>query len=133
MVMTAHVLYPAIDPILLATLSPRIVQGALRSDMGYSGIVITDDLDMGAVSRSYRIEECALRAVAAGDDILLICNHPEKAFAARSRLVQAIRDGELSEQRVRESLARIEDLKRRYRTSMKPCAKEAVHGYFEAV
>jgi len=131
--MTAHVLYPAIDPNLPATLSPRIVQGTLRSDMGYSGIVITDDLDMGAVSRSYSIEECALRAVTAGDDILLICNHPEKAIAARSRILQAIRDGELSEERVRESLARIGDLKRSYRSSMKPCAKEAVHDYFDAV
>lgn len=133
MVMTAHVLYPSIDPAVPATLSSRLVEGTLRRDMGYSGVVITDDLDMGAVAGRFTVEDCALKAMNAGDDILLICNHPEKAFAARSRLLEAVRDGELSEGRVNQALARISDLKRRYRASMQPCSKEAVQDYFYAV
>jgi beta-N-acetylhexosaminidase len=133
MVMTAHVLYPSIDPELPATLSPHLVEGLLRKEMGYSGVVITDDLDMGAVAGRFGPGECSLRALVAGVDILLICNAPEKAFAARSRLMDALADGELSERRVTEALSRISTLKQTYRASMKPCTPENALASLHAV
>jgi beta-N-acetylhexosaminidase len=133
MVMTAHVLYPSIDPAVPATLSPRLIQQILRTEMGYSGVVITDDLDMGAVASRFSPGECSLQALLAGVDILLVCNAPEKAFAARSRLVEALEADELSESRVEEALRRITALKEAYRTSMEPCSPDAARSSFLTV
>ncbi len=131
MLMTAHILYPALDSALPATLSASIISGILRGTMNYRGIVITDDLDMGAVAHHYTVEECALNALSAGVDILLVCNSPEKALSARSYLVQAVKDGAISRERLEESLLRIHSLKSRYAHSMKPCDPEATREYFE--
>jgi beta-N-acetylhexosaminidase len=130
MIMTAHVLFPSLDEQWPATLSPGIVQGLLRHEMGYDGVVVTDDLDMGAVAGRHSVEECAVRAIRAGVDLLLICNEPGKAFAAKRALSEALDDGRLTEERIRESLARVDRLKALYASSMKPCDPEAVEAYF---
>jgi beta-N-acetylhexosaminidase len=130
MMMTAHVLYPALDQRLPATLSPKVITGLLRGKMSYNGVVITDDLDMGAVARHYPSDVCALNAFAAGVDLLLICNNPDKAFSARDRIIRALQDEEISEERVKQSLERIRSLKSRYAASMKPCDTKTVRDYF---
>jgi len=128
--MTAHVLYPALDRHLPATLSPEVITGLLRGKMSYSGVVITDDLDMGAVAHRYSSDTCAFNAFAAGVDLLLICNNPDKAFSARERMLHALKEEEIREARVKQSLVRIRDLKDKYAASMKPCDKKAVREYF---
>ncbi|MGO9570898.1 MAG: beta-N-acetylhexosaminidase [Desulfomonilaceae bacterium] len=130
MMMTAHVVYQALDPHRPATLSPQVITGLLRGEMSYNGVVITDDLDMGAVAHHYSSDTCALNAFAAGVDLLLICNNPDKAFSARDRILRALKDGEISETRVNQSLERIRNLKARYAASMTPCDKKAVREYF---
>jgi len=130
MVMTAHVLFPALDPFFPATLSPAVISGMLRTRIGYQGIVITDDLDMGAVASHYSSEESALMAFSAGADLLLICNSPEKAFSARSRIMEALRDGEIPPERLEESLGRIRRLRKKYVASMEPCNQSSVMDYF---
>jgi len=130
MIMTAHVLYPSLDPLYPATLSAGIVQGLLRGSMAYDGAIITDDLDMAAVADRYSEEEATLKALLAGVDILLICNNPDKAFQARSRIMKAVRDGEISQNRLRESLTRIQNLKALYSDSMQPCDESLVKEYF---
>jgi beta-N-acetylhexosaminidase len=130
MLMTAHVLYPALDPVLPATLSPLVIDGLLRQEMSYDGVVITDDLDMGAVAKHYPPDDCALKAFSAGADLLLICNNPEKAFSARDRIFDAIRNGEVSENRLKQSLQRIADLKARYAASLRPCDPKNAAEYF---
>lgn len=130
MMMTAHVLYPALDSHLPATLSPELITGLLRGKMSYNGVVITDDLDMGAVAHHYSADACALKAFAAGVDLLLICNNPDKAFAARDRILRSLKDGEIPKERVKQSLERIRGLKSGYVASMKPCDKKAVRDYF---
>jgi beta-N-acetylhexosaminidase len=130
MMMTAHVLYPALDKHLPATLSPEVITGLLRGKMSYNGVVITDDLDMGAVAHHYSSDTCAFNAFAAGVDLLLICNNPDKAFSARERILHALKEGEIPEARVKQSLERIRDLKGKYAASMKPCDKKAVREYF---
>jgi beta-N-acetylhexosaminidase len=130
MLMTAHVLYPSLDPVLPATLSPVLIDQLLRKEMSYQGIVITDDLDMGAVAKHYPPEDCALKAFSAGADILLICNNPEKAFAARERIFDAIKTGEAPEDRLRQSLRRIADLKAQYAASLRPCDPKKAAEFF---
>lgn len=130
MLMTAHVLFPALDLALPATLSPSIIGGVLRNKMGYDGVAVTDDLDMGAVAGRYTAEESTLKAFAAGVDIPLICNSPEKALSARFALFEAFRSEEIPAARFNESLERIQRLKARYSASMIPCDVGAVRSYF---
>jgi beta-N-acetylhexosaminidase len=130
MIMTAHVLYGSLDAHNPATLSKAVIDGMLRTQLAYNGVVITDDLDMGAVSQLYPPYECALRALDAGADILLFCNHPERAFAARSNILRAIRKKEISETRIQESLERIGKLKSAYAKSLVPCEEMRVKEYF---
>jgi beta-N-acetylhexosaminidase len=131
MIMTAHVLYSSLDPERAATLSPDLIDGLLRNTLGFDGVVITDDLDMGAVARTHVAAESAFLAVVAGADIPLICNSPDKVLSARQRVLDAVQSGELSEARVRQSLNRINRLKDRYAASMKPVDLGDVRGYFQ--
>jgi beta-N-acetylhexosaminidase len=130
MIMTAHVVFPALDPKFPATLSEPIVQGLLRRKMAYQGVVITDDLDMGAMTQNYSSDECALNAFSAGVDLLLICHAPEKAFSARSAIKKAMEDRTIPRTRVAESLARIRALKSLYAASLIPCDETVVAEYF---
>jgi beta-glucosidase-like glycosyl hydrolase len=130
MIMTAHVLYPSLDPDYPATLSPAIIDGILRRSMGYDRVVVTDDLDMGAVAQHHAPDESALMALKAGVDVLMFCNDPEKAFAARSRLSRAISDREISETRIQQSLRRIRELKEQYAGSLIPCNLGEIREHF---
>jgi len=132
MIMTAHVMYPAWDSTSPATLSPTLIEGILRTGLGYDGVVISDDLDMGAVSRRYSVEESAVQAVAAGVDIPLICNSSEKAFAARSAIYAAWKDGEIFSDRIAKSLNRIRTLKSKFAGSLVPCDVDKFRNQFRA-
>lgn len=111
--MTAHVVYPALDPDRPATLSRAIVTGLLRGELDYNGVVFTDDLEMSAISRYRDAGEAALAAVEAGADVLLFCHEIERALEAFDRLVDRAENDPGFESRVRESAARIANLKRR--------------------
>jgi len=130
MIMTAHVLYPDLDPVHPATLSSAVLGGLLRGRIGYQGIVITDDLEMGAVARKHSVEESSVRAFAAGADILLVCNAPDKAISARAALYDAVRQGQIPSPLLERSLQRIDDLKRRFASSFAPCDETAARAYF---
>lgn len=106
-VMVSHLTYPALDKDAPASLSAKIVTGLLREEMGWQGLIITDDMEMGAISRHYSFGEAAVRAVQAGVDVVLVCHEYEHEQAAYDALLQALRDGTLREQRVDESLRRI--------------------------
>jgi beta-glucosidase-like glycosyl hydrolase len=104
--MTAHVLYTALDPAAPATLSRAIVTGLLRDEMRYDGLVVTDSLTMEGILADGRGESvAAVDAVAAGCDALL---YPEDLEGVASALGNAIAEGRLPESRVREALARID-------------------------
>jgi beta-N-acetylhexosaminidase len=126
MIMTAHVLFPALDPEVPATLSRGIVDGILRRDMGYHGLVITDDLDMAAVAKRFSPGDRSVLAFNAGADVLLYCNRPEDALSGRAAIHDAMSDGTLSGNRVRDALRRVEQLKTRYAGSLSPCAVRSV-------
>ncbi|MCS6924486.1 MAG: beta-N-acetylhexosaminidase [Candidatus Binatia bacterium] len=115
MVMTAHVLYPALDPLFPATLSPVIIGGVLRHTLGFRGVVVSDDLEMGAIARHSTITQAALAALKAGADLLLLCHHAELALAAREACVEALQRGELSSHRLTAALERLSALKHQHR------------------
>ena len=112
MIMTAHVAYPKIDKNgMPATISPEIISNILRKKMKYDGVVITDDLEMGAIEQTYGIGETAVRAIVAGSDIVIIGWRKEKQREVYDALLGAAKSGRISRQRLDEAVARIARLK----------------------
>jgi Beta-glucosidase-related glycosidases len=94
-----------------ASLSPGIVTKLLREELGYQHLVLTDDLEMGAISKHCAIEDAVVRAFLAGEDMLLICATPDTIRRGYHALLSAARDGTISGPRIRASLKRIADTK----------------------
>ncbi len=117
-IMTAHILVPALDPSGdPASLSEPIITGILRGEMGFRGVVVTDSLDMQGVRDKYGDARVPVLALKAGVDVLL--NPPNLAVAFKG-VLDAVRSGELTEQRLNESLYRILDLKWRNGVVLEP-------------
>jgi beta-N-acetylhexosaminidase len=112
--MTAHVLYPALDSQYPATLSRSIIGDLLRQELGYKGVVFSDDLEMKAISRNYSDEEASLLAVRAGVDVLLFCHDRERATKASVSLCREAEKDRQIKARIEESYERITRLKERY-------------------
>ena len=112
--MTAHVRYSALDPNLPATLSEPIITGLLRHQIGYDGVVFSDDLEMKAVSDHFTAEEAAARAVLAGVDVLLFCHELSKAAGVCEFLCSEAEKEPTLRARIEESYQRILELKKRY-------------------
>jgi len=94
--MTSHPVYPRLDPSgVPATFSRRLVHDWLRQDLRFDGVIVSDDLEMGAVSETCPIGEAAVRTAAAGHDLLLVCHTEPAQRAAAEALVSAYRDGRL--------------------------------------
>jgi beta-N-acetylhexosaminidase len=94
-----------------ASLSHNIVTRVLREELGYRHLVVTDDLEMGAISRHCDIDAAAIRSFLAGEDMMLICAHPESIRRGYHALLKAAQSGKLPDGRVRESLKRIRAIK----------------------
>lgn len=106
-VMVTHVKYPAFDANMPASISRPIIQGLLRDKLGYQGIVITDDLDMGAVSKYYSYDKLGYMALNAGADLLLVCHEYGHQLELYNGIIKAVQTGKLSENRINESVKRI--------------------------
>ena len=114
-IMTAHILVPALDEERPATLSPRIVDGILKRELGYAGPVMTDDLEMRAISSRYGIPEAAVAAIAAGCDVVLLCGpSQETQVATFEALIRAVEGGTLPLKRVEDALERHRRAKERF-------------------
>ncbi|MEM9118787.1 MAG: glycoside hydrolase family 3 N-terminal domain-containing protein [Cyanobacteria bacterium P01_F01_bin.56] len=103
-VMTAHLQVPAYDDQLPATLSPHILTGLLRRDLGFQGLVVTDALIMGAIANRYGPYEAAVLAIEAGADVLLMPADPEGTIQA---VAEAVRTRRLTPERIAASLERV--------------------------
>jgi beta-N-acetylhexosaminidase len=114
-VMVSHGGFPNIDIkkgttgglIEPASISPSIVSKLLRQELGYKHLVVTDDLEMGAIAKHCEIEDAAVRAFHAGEDMLLICATPETIRRGYRALLKAAREGKVTEKRINASLKRI--------------------------
>ncbi len=116
-IMTAHILFPALDAVLPATLSPAILTGLLREEMGFDGLVITDDLEMQGVAQKWGPSEAAVLAVLAGADILLCCHTEQTQRGIQAALLAAAQSGRITQARLDQSLARIHAAKQRWVTN----------------
>ena len=113
LIMTAHISAPGVTGSdIPSTLSEVILQEKLRDELGYDGIIITDGMDMGAITRHFSSAEAALRSLSAGADVILGPHDLQEAFDA---VVQAVEEGSLTEERLDRSVRRVLLLKARLR------------------
>jgi beta-N-acetylhexosaminidase len=113
-VMVAHILLPKIDAENPATLSKAIITDILRNQLEFEGVVITDDMTMGAITKNYELASAAVQSVKAGSDIILVAHKYENATAAMKALIETVQAGKISEERINESVYRIMKLKQSY-------------------
>ena len=106
-IMVSHAMYPQIDPDHPSSLSKTIITDWLRKDMGYNGVVVMDDMDMGALAKHYTFGDMAVQSILAGSDILLVCHEYEHMQEAYNGLMKAVKDGRISKERLDESVKRI--------------------------
>lgn len=106
-IMVSHAMYPQIDSDHPASLSKAIITDWLRKDIGYNGVVVTDDMDMGALAKHYTFGDMAVQSILAGSDILLVCHEYEHMQEAYNGLMKAVKDGRISKERLDESVKRI--------------------------
>ncbi len=111
LVMSAHIKFPNIDPDWPATLSEIFLKKILREQLRYRGLIITDDLDMGALKTNYPKDLIAVRALQAGNNILLYCNEPDSPAIAVEAIAKALADNTLDVRVVSENAAKIHQLK----------------------
>ncbi len=111
-IMTAHITAPNVDGSNVpSTMSSLILQDKLRNELGYKNLVVTDAMEMGAISQQYTPEEAVVKSIQAGVDVLLCVPKYKKAFDA---VVNAVKDGTISESRINESVRRILLLKKKH-------------------
>lgn len=113
-VMTAHIVYPRIDPDYPATLSPKLLRGMLREAWGYDGVIITDSLVMTAIHARYGHDRAAVLALRAGADMVMALGSQDEQAAAVRSISDAIADGSLSADDLRRSRLRLDQLAQRY-------------------
>jgi len=109
--MTAHVLFPRLDDDFPTTMSEEVLARQLRRELDFDGVIITDDMTMGAITNTWTTNEASLQALHAGADMILFAAEPNAAIDAHAYLVEAVRGGELDEQRLDQSVVRILKLK----------------------
>lgn len=113
MIMTTHILFPALDKKYPATLSKNILTGLLREKLGFKGIIITDSFQMKAIKDNFGFDEAAVMAVKAGADIVMALGSFEEQIKTYEGLLEAYNKGKISEERINESVKRILALKDR--------------------
>jgi len=106
-VMVTHIKYPAYDKDRPASLSPVIMQDVLRKRFGFDGIIVTDDFEMGAVSKYYPYDEIGVKALNAGADLIMICHVYEHQVEMYDGVVKAAKSGEIKESRINDAATRI--------------------------
>jgi beta-N-acetylhexosaminidase len=113
-IMVAHILFTQLDGENPATLSPKVISELLREELSFDGVVISDDMTMGAITENYTIEEASYKFLKAGGDILLICHEYENQIKALSRIKEEVEKGNISEQELNDKVYRIVKLKMKY-------------------
>jgi beta-N-acetylhexosaminidase len=121
-IMTAHILVPSLDEQNPATLSPTIVRGMLREELGFDGVILSDDLEMKALADTYAIGDAAVQAIAAGCDGVLVCRalseersrDAEVHFEVLEALIHAVEDRRIPVKRAEDAIARNRRAKERF-------------------
>jgi beta-N-acetylhexosaminidase len=120
-IMTAHVLVPALDEEQPASLSPILIDGLLRRELGFQGVILSDDLEMKAVSARITVPMAAVQAIKAGCDGVLVCSgNVELQAATLEALIKAVEAGEISYKRLESTMKRLTAAKERFLTAARP-------------
>jgi len=114
MIMVTHVLVPSVDPDMPATLSPKLVQGVLRDELGYDGVVMTDSLYMDGISIKYNLGQAAVLSIVAGDDLLEGAYDTASMRLMINSIKNAMNSGQITQARIDQSVLRILSLKLRF-------------------
>lgn len=115
MIMVAHILFPELDPIFPSTMSNKILTELLRKDLGFDGIIISDDMTMGAVIENYTLDVAVLEFLKAGGDIALICHGQDNPIKVINFIKESINNGEITLEEIDEKVYRILSLKEKYK------------------
>ena len=113
-IMTSHTIYQNLDPDQPATLSAMIPPPILRNELGYNGLIITDDLEMGAIENEMTVAEAALKSFRAGADLLLICQDHAKIRATIALFAEALQNGHLSHTQIEAAVTRINKVRHNF-------------------
>lgn len=119
-VMVTHILLPKLDAHHPASLSRKVITGMLRNQLHFNGVVMTDDLMMGAIKKRMPVSKAAVKAVKGGADIVMVAFNPTEEISAFRALKQGVKNGEISEKQINESVTRIMKLKRKFKLSNQP-------------
>lgn len=119
-VMVAHILLPKIDPQYPSSMSKEIITGMLRDQLGFDGVVMTDDMTMKAITNHFDIGQAAVDSVKAGSDVILIAHEYANVTAAIQAVKAAVNKGEITEDRINDSVRRIIELKQKYQLANQP-------------
>ena len=119
MIMVSHAKYPAFDAETPASLSPNIMNGLLRNELGFQGVIVTDDMEMGAVANHYTFGEMAVKTIQSGADIVLICHEYTHMTEAYNALLKAVRAGTITQEQLDASVKRIVKMKLENKMLMK--------------
>lgn len=113
-IMTAHVVFEAIDPTIPATFSEPVLTGLLRKELGFEGVLVSDDLEMKAIADRYGMADAAIRSVGAGVDLLLVCHLPERQHAVIDGLAREAERSPAFRARMEEAAGRVQQLASRF-------------------
>jgi len=113
-VMVGHILLPKIDQQFPSSMSKEIITGLLRNQLGFDGVVMTDDMTMKAITNHFSIGQATVDSVKAGNDIILIAHEFANVTTAIDALKAAVKNGKISEQQINDSVRRIIQLKEKY-------------------
>ena len=132
-VMTSHAIYSSLDSQSPATLSSVILTDLLRKKIGFKGLIITDDLEMGAIKKKWGVAEGALASFIAGADLLLVCENQERLLESISLVRKKVLQNQISVKRLQQSINRIMKAKRRFLKSRKTAQLKKVKEYFKLI
>ncbi|MDE2856517.1 MAG: glycosyl hydrolase family 3 [Chloroflexota bacterium] len=134
-VMTAHIIFTALDPEMPATLSPVILGDVLRGELGFEGLIVSDSMNMGSMKRNYDPADAAIGAFKAGVDLMMLAeehyDHDVESYLQNQRslisaVIHAVEDGTISSERVDEAVERVLRLKREAGFSVEPAPERPV-------
>lgn len=120
MVMIAHILLPKLDAEHPASFSPVVIDDLLRQEMGYEGVIISDDMTMGAITEHYEMEQAAVDFITAGGNIVLVGHNYDQEIAVIEALTLAVEEGKISEDMLDQRVYQILKLKQKYGLTNEP-------------
>jgi beta-N-acetylhexosaminidase len=112
--MTAHVVFEAVHPKVPATMSRPVLTGVLRDELGFNGVVVSDDLEMKAIADHFSVARAAVEGLKAGADQFLVCHHEDVQRGAIEAVVKAVESGEVSPAQLDAAVGRVDALLRRF-------------------